>query len=389
MMKIAWLWVLPLLMSAGCACVKCEVQVSELAPGVPEYVLDNGMIAAKCVPAASGLLSGFEFLPEKRQMIDPLGYHQHKDDLLPTRAQVAQTGLRELPQGAKLNFNTPFLVRDFHGDAEHAELVMSSRYFQNEDIEAVKRISVRRGESMARICFSLILHSEKVQMSMLWLNFIAQLGKNRDIVFLPILGGTSRIGSTGVLEFAKNGVHADHNSLEHQQLYAAPNRPWIARVSPDRPGVLALRTGDDFLNGGYFLSWKHAVSPLHTMEMIIPAPRAEGKTFTFNYDCLYFSGLKSIRDIAGPFGIDLEENDLIISTAAPCAAGNMKLHWVGGDGKVFESVEVSLPDLVPGKIARVSLNGKIPGAPLRLIGELPGGHRFELFDMIVPPDTKL
>ena len=385
MVKIAWLWALPLLVSTGCACVECKMHVSELVPGVPEYILDNGIVTAKCVPAASGLLSGFEFLPERRQMIEPLGYDPYEDDLLPTRVQVTKTGLRELLQGTKMTFNTPFSVRDFHGDGEHAELVMSSRYFQNEDIEAVKRISIRRGESMARICFSLTPHDGRKQMPALWLNFIAQLGENRDIVYLPVLGGANRRDSRGMLEFTKSGVYADH-SLEHQQLYAAPNRSWIARVSPDRPGVLALRTGNDFLKDGYFLSWKHGVSPLHTMEMILPMRRTEGETFTFNYDCLYFSGLRSIRDIAGPFGIDLEQNNLIISTAVPCAAGSLKLHWVNGDGKVSESIEVSLPNLIPGKTVKVSLNGKISDASLRLVGELPGGHHFELFDMIVPRD---
>ena len=361
---------------------KCRLTSNAIADGVDEYTLSNGVIAVKCVPELSGLISGFASIGEGREMIEPVKCTVKRDDLLPWRCQACLTGVRELVRGIKVGIHTRYVLRSKTCTEECAELVLTGRGFYRWNINAEKRITLRQGESRMRIALTLTAAEDIEQPLLLWFNGIAQMGQGRDTVLLPVCNTAEARANCKMGTFTGNGIFADW-TVPPQDIYAAPLAPWIARFSSERAGVLALKLDDCLIDGGAMVSWKHLALPLHTAEVIFPPMRLKkGETWQTISDFIYFPELPGLRTVVGTYGLDWNGRELMVASAVPVPPGKLALRWRDKNGNVGELGEFNLPALEPGKLARCPMQGRVPADDCALFGTLPGNHPFELPGMV-------
>lgn len=359
-----------------------ECRISEnIIDKVAVYTLDNGVLQVKCIPEASGLISGIYSIPEKREMIAPVRYKVIVDDLMPRRFSVkGHSGVKELAGGVKMEFFNDYRVRKKESSAEKCVLELYSRSYYARDISVVKKITVKRGEALLKVSIDFTAHSTLDKAFLFWLNAIGSMGKERDVVLIPVDGNIKTRSGKGLSEInGKRGIFVDDLPDIHN-IYLAPTAPWMARYSKGRAGIQTVvfrKGGDDVVNKGYFSTWKHAQSPLHTIEMYFDKRQLKkGDVWNLEYDTLYFAGLRSLRAVAGNYGIDREGNTLLIASAAPVAPGVLKLQ--SGNG----AAEVKLPELTPGKVFKVDLEKLMGKVPSTLTAVLPGDVTCEIPEQI-------
>ncbi|MBO4490580.1 MAG: hypothetical protein J5944_04380 [Lentisphaeria bacterium] len=360
----------------------CRVSVREIADGVAEYSLSNGLFEIKCVPETSALISGLTFRPENRKMIHPLECIVEKDDLLPTRCHTNTTGFRETAVGNKLNIHTKYRPDAPACIGETAELVMRSRGFYKWNIDAEKKIVLRKGETRAKTSLTLTAAADMTAPIHIWINGVASMGeKERDIVMLPVRNVSENRMGLAMAAFSCDGVYFDQTGA--LDVRAAANAPWIAQTSSERPGVLAVRLGKNFVEGGVLYSWKNGNSPIHTAEAIFsPLKLKKGETRTFTVEYLYFEKLTGLHDTVGPFGLDREPRAVFVASVAPVPAGVMTLNWRAPDGRTGNLGEFPLPPLNPREFVRIDLEKFSLPEKCTLFGTLPGGLTFELPERI-------
>ena len=367
---------------AAFAAGECRLTSNAIADGVDEYVLSNGVITVKCVPELSGLISGFASLDEGREMIEAVNCTVRQDDLLPWRCQASLTGLRELVRGVKVNIYTRYRPQGQTCTEECAELVLAGRGFYRWNINAVKRIVLRQGESRVRVTLTLTAAEDIGQPLLLWFNGIAQMGQGRDTVLLPVCNTVESRADRKMGTFTGNGIFADW-TVPPQDIFAAPLAPWIARFSPGRAGVLALRLDNRLIDGGVLVSWKHMTLPLHTAEVIFPPVRLKkGETWESVSDFIYFPKLPSLRAVVGTYGLDWDGRELLVASAVPAPPGKLTLRWRDKNGNEGALGECDLPALAPGKLARFPIQGEALSDDCALLGVLPGNQPFELPGMV-------
>lgn len=365
----------------------CSVKKADLIATVPEYTISNGVIEVKCIPEASGVISGFYSIPEKRQMIKPLAVKLTIDDLLPRRIQVAPGGLREIARLVKVeNFNDYKVTGTFCADGT-AGVNLYSRAYYSKNLSVKKSISLRSGEARAVVDLNFTAQSSGVSLTF-WINGIANLGTARDNVLMPVDGTVKIRAKKGLSEIGDRKGILFNDRFPPQDCYAAPIDAWMASVSPERPGVLALvvRDNGDMAARGTLCAWKHASRALHTTEMIFPERTFnKGDSWNLSYEYLYFAPLKSLRDVAGCYGIDRDGDSLIFASAIPVPAGSVELSRLDASGKRVPIGKFHLPALKPGDSARVDLRNKNLPADLILTGTLPTGETFTIHPLLLFP----
>lgn len=358
---------------------ECRITSRDIADGVTEYSLRNDFIEIKCVPETSGVISGLTSLPENREMIRQLECTVDKDDLLPTRCHTNLTGFRELVRGVKMSVHTKYSLQTPVCSGDSVEFIMTGRGFYLWNIDAVKRIMLRKGESGAKITLTLTAASDILSPICLWINGIAYMGKTeRDTVLIPVRNTSERRFGLAMTAFPEEGVFPDRE-LNPQSISAAAGAPWIARTSPEGPGVLVMRLDKSFTESGVLYTWKQGTSSIHTTEAIygpVTLKKGESKEITAEY--LYFAELTGLLDIAGPYGLDRKGNVIEIASAAPVPAGIMTLNWHDASGRSGDLGDFSLPALIPGQIAKIDLSGRNMPEKCTIGGTLPGGLKFNL-----------
>ena len=366
----------PLFSRAG---EECRVTSRDIAEGVTEYSLSNGIFEIKCVPETSGMISGLNSLPDNREMIRPLECTVDKDDLLPPRCHTNLTGFRELVRGVKMSVHTKYSPQTPACTVDSVELVMTGRGFYLWNIDAVKRITLRKGESGAKITLTLTAASDILSPICLWINGIAYMGKTeRDTVLMPVRNISEMRLGLAMAAFPEEGVFLDRE-LNPQNISAAAGAPWIARTSPEEPGVLVMRLDKNFAESGVLYTWKQGTSSIHTTEAIygpVTLKKGESKKITAEY--LYFAKLTGLRDISGPYGLDRKGKTVEVASAAPVPAGIMTMNWHDASGRSGDLGDFSLPALIPGQIAKIDLSGRNMPEKCTIGGTLPGGLKFNL-----------
>lgn len=361
---------------------ECRIASETIADGVKEYTLGNGIIAVKCVPETSGVISGFTSLPEGRDMISPLECLVVKDDLLPTQYHINRTGLRMLARGVKMSAVTTYKVRRCVSDGQTAEVVMAGRGYYRWNATAIQRVTLRRGESRVRISLTLTAAGKFKNKLLLWINGIASMGEARDRVLMPVRNVDEPRAGLGMAVFSADGIFLDCDP-RGGDIYAAARAPWIARTSAERSGVLVLKLDDAFTAEGVFCAWKNGTSTLHTTEAIYgPLALKKGETREIVVEYIYFSKLTGLRAVSGPYGLDREDRAVLVASAAPVPAGKITLVWRDRAGKSGTLGEFPLPALTPGEVAKIDLSGYDMPDHCALIGSLPDGSHFELPELV-------
>lgn len=349
-----------------------QITSQELAPETPEYTLDNGVLQVKCIPAASGLITGFKYLPEQRQMIFPHKFTLVQDDLLPSRVSMRPCGMRELANRTKMEYFIGYRVKDARTTPAAAVLQLYSRAFYRHNMIADKTVTLPAGSS--KISVRMDLTSQvKTEPVIFWINALANLDTTRDTTLVPVQKNAAPRYKYSMNVFNTSGVYVDKFILP-QTLFAAPLKPWYGRISAQgKPGVLVLvvrgDAGKRLVEHGFICGWKSEIMPIHTTELRFAGPEmGKGDKWSFEYDYIYFAKLQQLRDVAGDYGIDLQGNTLHIASAVVAAPGTMKLTWNGG------AAEVALPALKPGEVFKYEL----PAGAKNISGTMPGGEKFDI-----------
>ncbi len=362
---------------AGCAATyECTMSKGELAPGVPEYSLNNGLLNIKVVSGVSGIVNGMKYLPGKLELFEPMTYNEKTHDLLPSQIHVTVTGGRELVWGVKNFVNTPMKVDKVCTTAEKSSISMSTRFFQGENIEARKQVELAAGTLAVDVKFTLINRGRKPQQMSLWKHLTAQLTPGqRDIIIVPARGGVDRVAGRAVLAMEHDALYHDFEP-EHQALFIAPLAPWMARCASDgvNRGTLAASCDEMSEPNARFYTWKHPVRTLHTAEMILPPQEfAPGQSKTYHIRYFYFPHLKSLRALAGSTGFDIEPGALVIENAVPAAGAECEIYC----GNILLGT-YRIPALPAGKPYRIKLDEKYTGKNISLDIVMPNGKKINL-----------
>lgn len=360
---------------------ECTLTGANIAPGSDEYTFCNGIFSIKCIPDASGVISGIYSIPEKRQLMDPVQYRVIVDDLLPRRSGMAPNGTRELARRVKVENFTNYRVKNAVADSKGAMLELYSRAFYSRDIATTKKITLPAGASKITVALEMRAHSTVENFSF-WINSIAHMDEGLDTALMPLQKNVAKRCNSGLYVFDKDGICVDN--VRNLAVNCAPLKPWMARVSSrGRSGVMAVvvrgKDAAELINGGFIFGWKHSIRDLHTNEIIMPAKNMKkGEVWNFEYEMLYFAGLKSLRSIAGDFGIDRQGDTLLIASAATSVPGTVKLKWATG------SAGVKIPGLIPGEVFKIDLKKVMPDTSAELTGIMPGNIAFDLPELISP-----
>jgi len=347
----------------GCASAPavCTMSEGEIAPGVPEYTLNNGMIEIKVLAGVSGIVDHFRYLPEQRDLFEKMVYQVKTHDLLPTEVHAKVTGGRELIWGIKSFVNVPMEVKNVSATPEKAEITMFSRYFQGENIEAVKTVAVHSGTLAVDITVSFTNRDRKPRPTSLWKHLTAQFTPNaKDIILVPARSGVARVGRRAVMEVAENVIYHDYDSA-HQSTFVAPFAPWIGRCSSDgvNRGTLVMRADEMMGDGAFHFTWKAPAKPLHTAEMILPPLElAPGKTHTYTIRYFFFPHLRAVRALAGNFGINAAPGFLELESVSKTAPAKLTVARMDGKNTVTLG-NFTVPALQAGELYQIKLDKNI------------------------------
>lgn len=353
------------LLLAGCAAsYECSMSKGELAPGVPEYTFNNGLLEIKVVSGVSGIVNSMEYLPGKLHLFEPMKYSEKTHDLLPSQVHVTVTGGRELIWGLKNFINTPMKLLDLSTTPEKNRISMSSRFFQGENIEAHKTVELAAGTLAVDVTFTITNRGRKPQQMSLWKHLSAQLTpEQRDLIILPARGGVDRVAGRAVLPMESDVVYHDFEP-EHQSFFIAPLAPWVARSSSDgvNRGTLVMTSPGMSDPQARFYTWKHSVKILHTAEMILPPQElAPGGSKKYEVRYFYFPHLKALRALDDATGFDIVPGALVIEHAVPKAAQEYKIYCRGTLIGTY-----TVPALPAGKAYKIKLDKKYTGKDVSL-----------------------
>lgn len=365
-----------LLALTACTSYECTMKQGRFAANVQEYTFNNGILEIKVVPGVSGIINGFEYLPEERKLFEPMKYEVKTHDLLPDAVTTSVTGGRELVWGVKNFGNAEMTVHHAHCDPEKAFIRMSTRYFQGENIEAFKEIHLQAGTLMVDVVFTIVNRDRKAKPMSLWKHLTAQITPGqRDIILIPSRGGVDRTAGRAVLPMDKDVIYHDF-SMEHQTVFTAPLAPWMGRCSSDgvNRGTLVMNCDEMLLPNALFYSWKAPARPLHTAEMILPKcelKNKESKTYRIRY--FFFPHLQAIRALSGVTGIDIIPGAVVLESAAPAEARSLTLFC----GKEIIGT-YQIPAMKPGKPYQIKIDAKYTGKSIALTGQWNNGEKFNL-----------
>ena len=341
---------------AGCASFECSMRQGELAPGVPEYTFNNGLLKIKVVSGVSGIVNGMEYLPGGLELFEPMKYSEKVHDLLPSQIHVTVTGGRELVWGVKSFINTPMNVQQAYATAEKSSICMSTRFFQGENIEARKTVEMRAGTLAVDVTFVITNRGRKPQQMSLWKHLTAQLTPSqRDTIIIPARGGVDRVAGRAVMPVEQDLLYHDFDP-GIKAAFVAPLAPWMARCASDgvNRGTLVMYCNEMVEKNARFYSWKHSVQKLHTAEMILP-PRelAPGQSQEYKIRYFYFPHLRALRALDDGTGFDIEPGALVVENAVP--RGEQQIDIYCGGGKVGNC---RIPALAAGRAYRIKLDKK-------------------------------
>jgi len=347
----------------GCASAPavCTMSEGEIAPGVPEYTLNNGMIEIKVLAGVSGIVDHFCYLPEQRNLFEKMVYQVKTHDLLPSEVHAKVTGGRELIWGIRNFVNVPMEVKSVSATPEKAAITMSSRFFQGENIEAEKTVVIESGSLAVDITVSFTNRDRKPRPTSLWKHLTAQFTPNaKDIILVPAKSGVARVGNRAVMEVEENVIYHDYDSA-HQSTFIAPFAPWIGRCSSDgiNRGTLVMYAGEMMGDGAFHFTWKAPVKPLHTAEMILPPLElAPGKTHKYTIRYCYFPHLSAVRAVDGDYGINLVPGKLELESVQTTAPAALTVYRQDGSNRVLLG-KFTVPALKPGKLFQIKLDKSI------------------------------
>ena len=347
---------LALALAAVCGCAyRCEMQQGELVPEVPEYIFSNGLLEMRVVPAVAGRINGLTYLPTGLKLFEPMTYEVRKHDLLPPVIVSKVTGGRELIWGVGNFFNERMEVDKTAPGPEWAGIAMHGRYFQGENLDAVKKVTFEAGTLKVDIEFTIINRERKPKPVSLWKHLTAQLTPDKkDIILIPARSGAARVCGAAVLEVAEDSIFHDLDQA-HQAAFFAPLAPWIGRCASDgvNRGTLVMSCDEMMLPDSRFYCWKDPARKLHTAEMVIaPHNLAPNAGHVYNFSYYYFPHLRSMRALSGDTGIDLEPNAMVLETAVATPPRTLEL-WIKR-GDEFQSLGThSIPAMKPGEPHRI------------------------------------
>ena len=349
------------LLTCLCSCAqvyKCTVENGEIYPGVAEHTFNNGIIEVKVASGVSGIVNGFEYLPEKFQLFEKMIYKVKRYDLLPEKISVKVTGGRELVWGVKKFVNVKMNVDNINVTDEAAVIDLSADFFQGENLYAQKRVAVQAGKAAVDVEFTITNKGRKTQNMSLWKHLTAQLTPGAmDVVLLPAAGGVKRVGKRAVLPMVDDVIYHDTN-IVHKQFYTKPFLPWMGRAASgdvNDKGVLVMYAPQMLEQGALFYTWKAGVSPLHTTEMIfVPEDIASGASKKYSIRYLYFSKLRYLRNICGDYGFDLADGALVVESVSAQAARNFSL-WKKSGKDLKKVGNYVLPELESGGVHKIKL----------------------------------
>ena len=348
----------------GCASFECSMRQGELAPGVPEYTFNNGLLEIKVVSGVSGIVNSMEYLPGKLKLFEPMKYHEKVHDLLPSQIHVTVTGGRELVWGVKSFINTPMDVQHAYATKEKSSIRMKTRFFQGENIEACKTVEMSAGTLAVDVTFALTNRGRKPQQMSLWKHLTAQLTPSqRDTIIIPARGGVDRVAGKAVMPVERDLLYHDFDP-EHKAAFVAPLAPWMARCASDgvNRGTLVMYCSEMVEKNARFYSWKHSVQKLHTAEMILP-PRelAPGQSKEYKIRYYYFPHLRALRALDDATGFDIEPGALVVENAIPRGEQQFGIYCGGEPVGNYR-----IPALAPGRAYRIELDEKYTGRNISL-----------------------
>ena len=339
----------------------CTLNEGEIAPGVPEYTLNNGMIEIKVLAGVSGIVDHFCYLPEQRNLFEKMIYRIKTPDLLPPEIHAKVTGGRELIWGLRNFVNVPMEVKNVSATPEKAEITMSSRFFQGENIEAEKTVAIESGALAVDITIKFTNRDNKPRPTSLWKHLTAQFTPDaKDIILIPAKSGVSRVGNRAVMEVAEDVIYHDFDSSQ-QSIHIAPCAPWIGRCSSDgiNRGTLVMSADEMMTPGAFHFTWKNPTAHLHTAEMILPPLElAKGKTHTYTIRYYFFPHLSAVRAIDGDYGINLVPGKLELESVKTAAPVELTVYRQDGSSRVLLG-KYTVPALKPGKLFQIKLNKNI------------------------------
>lgn len=367
---------LGVLLLNGCTAYQCSMSKGFIGPDVPEYIFSNGLIRIKVASGIAGIVSGFEYLPEKKQLFEPLIYKVEKHDLLPDSVHASVTGGRELVWGVGNFGNAKMTVHRVHVEPAKTFIEMSTRFFQGENIEARKRVEIHSGTLLVDVTFTIVNRNKKMQKMSLWKHLTARITpEKRDTILIPARGGIDRVAGKAVLEMDEDVIYHDF-APEHQAVFMAPLAPWMGRCSSDgvNRGTLVMSCDEMLGPEAFFYSWKSPVNPLHTAEMVLPGcelPYRGSKTYRIRY--YFFPHLKAIRALSGTTGIDIEPGFVVLENAVDVPARSLTLFC---GKKAIGSYRI--PALAAGEVYRIAVDTGFTGNDISLSGQWDNKERFNL-----------
>lgn len=324
-------------------------------PGIPETVtLENGLVKFTFVPSLNGMVSAWEYLPQKRSFIPPLRYRVVKTDLLPDQVFASPDGFRCRFWGGNTRIFDGMQIKKLSASpSEGSQLVLETPSCGGVEVAQKNQMRLLPDSTILEGVVRMTNGQQKTFSCSLWFNSLFYMSDVFEPVIVPVRSQTGNIGNFGITPARKSGILEEAHK-GNRNMYFAALRPWLARKVPGKRGIIVLQIEDPDMEN--LVLYTHKDGNLHTMEIIAsPEKLAPGKSCSRKFRLICFPSLAGLREIRDSYGINIAKGALEIESALPVK----QTEWII-NGKRYK-----IPALKPGMLHKIKL-GPALREPLKI-----------------------
>jgi len=316
-------------------CVYCTAAPCQITRGwsgdVESLRLSNQFLAFEIIPLIQGAIANMEHLPQGRKLNLASSVAIERVDLLPDRYSIAPDILQLKLWGVPdTKIITEMQVVETSDAPEGVSVTLSADFYAGQPgTRAITTISLPDNASYFTIDFTVRNLSSGTREYSPWFNGVPQMSDNKtfEAVIVPVRREGKNIRGRSMFEVPVDGLFVEQD-LGNRNMFFAPLRPWLARFTPGKAGVLVyLMMGADLSN---MMLYTHKNLNLHTMESIAtPRKIPADDSFTWRYGVFFFSRLRGLREIIGHYGIDWRDGKLQLESCKLQMTGKLVINGQG------------------------------------------------------------
>ncbi len=364
----------------------------DLNDGYVAHHFNNGLISFDIVPQLGAVTAEFKYLPEQRQLMEPLILKVEKDDLLPQFCNPEGGMINDFLWNVTTFGKIPAKITRLENDPEKSLIQVNDRWYRMQNLEYTKTVSLKKDSTAFQVEIELFNHAKKTFNAAVWQNVIQCLSQEPaiDTIIMPIKGGIKLVGRRAVKFLEKDMVFPEKD-IADREVFAVPARPWIAARDDNKAGLFVLLTTNDLAaDGALFYTYK--VIGIHTMEFIAaPKEIPYKRSAKFCFDYVYFSELKNLSEVFKindvPVGLFAEINSksrkfiFTMQSSAPISARGWMFTLTAANGNEYPLGELQFPELKPnGSVAKeIIVHSTIPSGKYKL-SAVSANNKISLID---------